>query len=98
MDPSHARPFCGLHVVGLVARVALKIRGVAELSRIDEHARNHRRALGACRAKQRLVAGVQGAHGRHEADDAGSSGAQHRTEFGDAANYIHVAVASASAR
>ncbi len=59
-------------VAGLVSRVREEVGVLVELSRVDEEADDDRVALGACRRDQRLVARVQRAHRRHEADDPAS--------------------------
>ena len=52
------------------ARVVGDVVGVAELERVDEDAHDHHVALGPGPRHEREVAGVQRAHGGHEADGA----------------------------
>ena len=57
-------------VVLEVARICREILRVAELGGVHEEARDEDVRLGARRREERLVAGVQRAHRRHEPDDA----------------------------
>ena len=57
-------------VVLEVARIGREILRVAELRGVDEEARDEDVRLGARRREERLVAGVQRAHRRHEPDHA----------------------------
>ncbi len=52
------------------ARVTREIGGIVELGRVDEDAEDNAFVLGARAGEQRLVAGVERAHRRHEADRA----------------------------
>ena len=52
------------------ARIFCKILVGAELLRIDEDRRNHRRAIASGSFDERQVPRVQRTHGRHQPDDA----------------------------
>ena len=58
-----------------VARVRVEVRPVRELRGVDEEARDDDVALGARRAEERDVTGVERAHRRHEADGRARHGA-----------------------
>ena len=85
------------------SRVALLVAGIArevvarpELRLVDEEAHHDAVALGARGLEQRLVAGVERAHRRDEADR--SLGRTRRAHLRDGADDLHGFVASASAR
>jgi hypothetical protein len=65
-----SEPGRGRRVLGFRARVGVEVAGLLELPRIDEEPDDHLVGLLARGAHQRLVAGVEGAHGRDEADGA----------------------------
>ncbi len=76
-----------------VARVGAQIRGLGELRRVHEDARDEHITVGTGRCEERGVPGVQGAHRRDETDDP----VAWQVELGDRAHDDHGRVASASA-
>ena len=80
--PRRGRPLLGADrdVALLVPRVAPEVVGRIELPRVDEDRHDRRRRLRARPLDERPVAGMQPAHGRHEADRSGSVG-QRRPEL-----------------
>ena len=67
-----AVPLGDVAVAALVARVGLEVARVVELRGVDEQRDDDHVVLLARGADQRLVAGVEGAHGGDEADAAGA--------------------------
>ncbi len=87
-------------VGGLVARVAGEVVGGVELGRVDEEGHHHHVAGVARGIQQRPMPGVEGAHGRHQADAlaAATRLAEVLAGLGNRSNDPHDAVASTSAR
>ena len=83
----------------LVAGVGGEVARVVELRRVDEQRDDHLVAAGAGRAHQRLVAAVEGAHRRHEADRAArrAGGAAVRLHLGDGPDRLHAATTTREA-
>ena len=79
-------------VVGLGARVGGEVAGVVELGRVDEQRDDHGVLLLARRPHQRVVAGVEGAHRRHEPDRPalGARVPEPGAHLGDGADRPHV--------
>ena len=79
-------------VVGLAARVGGEVAGVVELRRVDEQRDDDRVLLVARGAHQRVVAGVEGAHRRHQPDRAplGARVAEPGPHLGDCPDRPHV--------
>src|SRR3954454_15211086 len=75
-------------VAALVARIGLEVARVVELRGVHEQRDDHQIGLGARGPDQRLVAGVEGAHGGDE-PDAAVRGADVGAEFRDRADRLH---------
>ena len=86
----HPRRLGPFEIATLVARVALEVRGLAELLGFTKIDIDDRRALRPRPLDERDVALVEPAHGRHEADGPRGVG-ERRAELGSGADDAHAA-------